>query len=273
MAREINLNSSEWCELVFENKNKTYGAFQMRKTSSKRHIYAFILIVCLLIFLAFLPALIKVVKEATQPKEGNTAATELSQLDNEIQKLKEEEIIRTEVPVPEVKLKNTIKNTEVVIAEDNLVTEADELKTQKDLQSSKATISMRDIAGSEDADAVDIADLQENKVAVEEKPLVGVEQMPLFPGGEEELMKWLSDNVHYPVSASELGIEGRVTLRFVVGKTGEISDVQVVRSLDPACDKEAIRAVKSMPKWVPGRQNGRNVPVYFTLPIKFQLQR
>jgi len=104
-----------------------------------------------------------------------------------------------------------------------------------------------------------------------EAPMEGVEQMPEFPGGEAGLMKFLSKNVHYPTSASEMGIQGRVILRFVISKTGDVSQVEVIRGLDPACDKEAVRVVKMMPKWTPGKQNGRNVPVYFTLPIRYQL--
>ena len=104
-----------------------------------------------------------------------------------------------------------------------------------------------------------------------EAPMEGVEQMPEFPGGKAGLMKFLSKNVHYPTSASEMGIQGRVILRFVISKTGDVSQVEVIRGLDPACDKEAVRVVKMMPKWTPGKQNGRNVPVYFTLPIRYQL--
>ena len=200
-----------------------------------------------------------------------TEVTTISKLDLEQEKLKEKDIIKTEVPVPKVILKNTIKNTEVIIADDKDVREEDELKSMDNLKDSKATISIKDIVGSNEEGSVDIADLEENKVAIEEKPMVGVEQMPEFPGGEAELMRFLSENVHYPTSASEMGIEGRVILRFVVSKTGEVSQVEVIRGLDPACDKEAVRVVKMMPKWIPGRQNGRNVPVYFTLPIKYQL--
>lgn len=86
------------------------------------------------------------------------------------------------------------------------------------------------------------------------------------------MQKFIRDNLRYPVVAQEAGIQGRVTLRFVVSKTGAIENVTVVRGIDPSCDKEAVRVVKSMPKWIPGKQNGLNVPVYFNLPIQFRLQ-
>jgi len=105
----------------------------------------------------------------------------------------------------------------------------------------------------------------------DEKVFTEVEQLPVFPGGEAALMKFLSTNIHYPLSAAEKGIEGRVILRFIVRKTGEVSDVEVIRGLSPDCDQEAIRVISMMPKWTPGRQNGRDVSVYFTIPIKFML--
>jgi len=98
-----------------------------------------------------------------------------------------------------------------------------------------------------------------------------VDVMPEFLGGDAELAKWLSSNIHYPTIASEQGIQGRVVLKFVVRPDGSIDDVQVVRPLEPSCDKEAIQAVKQMPKWIPGKQGGNPVSVYFNLPIAFKL--
>lgn len=96
-----------------------------------------------------------------------------------------------------------------------------------------------------------------------------VEDMPSFPGN---LNKWLSQNLKYPMIAQENGIQGQVILQFVVGKDGAISDVQVVRGVDPSLDKEAVRVVKAMPKWKPGKQRGKPVLVRFTLPISFKLK-
>lgn len=98
-----------------------------------------------------------------------------------------------------------------------------------------------------------------------------VEVMPQFPGGETELTKWLSSNIQYPTIAAEQGIQGRVVLKFIVHPDGSIDNIQIIRPLDPNCDKEAIRAVKQMPKWIPGKQGGNPVSVYFNLPIAFKL--
>jgi len=96
-----------------------------------------------------------------------------------------------------------------------------------------------------------------------------VDEMPKFPGGEARMMSYLNRNIRYPVEAQEKGIQGVVVVRFVVDKTGEIKDVAVMRSLDPSCDEEAIRVVKAMPKWIPGKQNGKEIDVYYVLPIRF----
>jgi TonB family protein len=109
-----------------------------------------------------------------------------------------------------------------------------------------------------------------SKVIQTEKIYTGVEVMPQFPGGEEALKKFIKENIKYPAIAAKKGISGRVTMRFVVSKTGNVTGVEVVRGLDSSCDKEAIRVMKLMPKWIPGKLKGLNVPVYFTLPIQFK---
>ncbi len=98
-----------------------------------------------------------------------------------------------------------------------------------------------------------------------------VEEMPSFPGGPAALMQFLQSNTHYPEVAQENGVQGRVTVSFVVEKDGSITDVQVARSADPSLDKEAVRVVKSMPRWTPGRQNGSTVRVKFNVPVTFRL--
>ena len=99
-----------------------------------------------------------------------------------------------------------------------------------------------------------------------------VEQMPQFPGGPSELMKYIADHMKYPTIAQENGTQGRVTCQFVVGSDGSVRDVKVLRGVDPYLDKEAIRVIKSMPKWIPGKQNGKAVSVKYTVPIIFKLQ-
>ena len=99
-----------------------------------------------------------------------------------------------------------------------------------------------------------------------------VEEMPSFPGGPSALFQFLSANIQYPATAEENGIKGRVIVTFVVERDGSITDVKVVKSVDPSLDKEAVRVIKSMPRWQPGKQNGSAVRVKYTTPVTFRLQ-
>lgn len=107
---------------------------------------------------------------------------------------------------------------------------------------------------------------------VTEEIFVVVEEQPEFPGGNAAMMKFLSDNIRYPVIAQENGIQGRVICNFVVERDGSITDVQVVRGVDPSLDREAVRVIQQMPRWKPGKQRGSAVRVRFTLPVVFRLQ-
>ncbi len=100
-----------------------------------------------------------------------------------------------------------------------------------------------------------------------------VEQMPEFPGGSASMLAYLESSLMYPPAAKQNGIEGKVYLKFVVEADGTITDVEVLRKLDPECDKEAIRVVKNMPKWKPGKQSGNAVAVYNTIPVAFSLNK
>ena len=153
------------------------------------------------------------------------------------------------------------------------------MRTQEELNENRTLqISIADnLNGSTASDAVSLEDLTIRRDIMQEdepnKRFEHVEQMPQFPGGEAELMKYISNNIKYPPIAAENGIEGRVVVRFVVEKNGKVSDINILRSVDPSLDKEAARVIRSMPTWIPGMQNGRNVAVYYTLPVLFKLQR
>src|SRR5574344_793457 len=153
-------------------------------------------------------------------------------------------------PVQEVEVLNVV--------EDDVETESIEINTEDD----------------KDVEVV-IAAPVEAPVEEEEEEVVFVvvETMPEFPGGQQALFKYLSENVKYPVIAQENGIQGRVICQFVVNKDGSIVEVEVVRSGgDASLDKEAVRVIKSMPKWKPGKQRGKAVRVKYTVPVNFRLQ-
>lgn len=109
-------------------------------------------------------------------------------------------------------------------------------------------------------------------VVVEDEIYVAVENMPEFPGGTAQLMKYLSSRIKYPTISQEMGTSGKVIVQFVVDKDGSIISPEVVRGVDPYLDKEALRVISTMPKWKPGEQNGKKVRVKFTVPVSFTLQ-
>ena len=274
MGKDINLYSQSWNDIIFEDKNKTYGAYELRQTSGYRHLVAIIGCLVLAAFVAVLPTLIDTVKSLRPPVDNIsdvTALADLNQVDEE-QKQQNDIVEATEPPPPP--LKSTIQFIEPEIVSADEIKEDQQLKSQEELQASKVQISTQTIEGTDEAHGVDIADLEEHvKVADESETKVFdvVEQQPEFPGGNSALMKYLNDNIVYPVVAQENGIKGKVTLKFVVNRDGLVSNIQILKGVDPSLDKEAIRVVQSMPKWIPGKQNGKAVNVYFTLPVTFQL--
>ena len=273
MTRDLDLNSKRWLALVFADKNQDYGAYVHRVESSDRHLKAMIIISVIALSLIFLPKIVKSIMPA-EKDIGQITSVNISNIDLEQQVPEENQIKQIEVPPPP-ELKTTVAFTPPVITKDEDIADEQLLMTQQDLTDVKADISIMTVEGSETG-TVDIADLAEHKIITQEpeKPQIFnfVESPPQFPGGEAALFRWLRDNIVYPTIATEQGIQGVVNLRFVVTPDGSVEDVQVTKSLDPSCDREAIRAVKKMPKWVPGRQNGNPVYVYFNLPVRFRLE-
>ena len=270
---KADLTSLEWGELIFQDRNKSYGAYKMRQDLGKRQTAALVIVTIVALVGFTLPRLIRMAMPAQ--KEEMVEVTQLSALEEP--EIKEEAIKKVEPIAPPPALKSTIKFTAPVIKKDEEVHEDDELKSQDELTQAKVQISIADVKGNDELNGKDIADLQEvitqaPETQKKEEPYTMVEQMPQFPGGPAELLKYIAKNLKYPVIAQENGIQGKVILRFVVSAQGQVEDVKVIRSLDPYCDKEAIRVVKSLPQWIPGKQNGRNVPVYYTCPIVFKLQ-
>lgn len=275
---KIDLISSDWVDLVFEGRNKAYGAYRLRKSTTKRNILAMVAVVILLI-VAFI---ILTVKNFVDERRAKVAMTQVAELTNYDQPKKKAEVKQKKVEVePErvvERVKSSIKFTAPVIKEDEEVKPDEELKTQDELMSTKTAIGTFDVKGNDDANGEIlkakevIAEPEPPKHEEENKVFDIVEQQPLFPGGPAALMKYLSENTKYPVVAQENGVQGRVTVQFVVEKDGSISDVHVLRGVDPSLDKEAVRVVKSMPRWTPGKQNGITVRVNYRVPVLFRLQ-
>lgn len=276
MKNSVNLNSAEWCDLIFRNKNKSYGAYALRLSSGKRHLLAFGVVVLLMAFVSFLPLLINTVK-AKMPVSGPGPGDVVKLIDVITPEEPPVEDLRREIAPPPVPVRPSFQLVPPVIDTDENVPDDSNMPTQQDALDDPRQISIFTVEGEGNL-GVDPADLQNNNdivditPAVPDKPFVTVEQMPQYPGGEDEMKRFIANTLRYPHDAIEMGLKGRVTVRFVVTATGEIADVEILRGIGASCDREALRVVKAMPKWIPGKQNGRNVPVYFTLPITYTLR-
>lgn len=275
---KIDLISRDWTEMVFEGRNKEYGAYRLRKNAGKRNLYSLITI-----FIAALAiwggiSLVKFVESRTK-SVAQTSVAEISALNQPKKKaeVKQQKKVKLEQPEKVVeRVKSSVKFTAPVIKNDDQVKPEDELKTQEELMNTKTAIGALDVKGNDDANG-EVLKLKEAVAQPEPKPEVEkvfdvVEQMPSFPGGPSALMEWLSNNVKYPVVAQENGVQGRVVVSFVVERDGSITDVKVVRGVDPSLDKEASRVVRAMPRWIPGKQNGSAVRVKYNVPVAFRLQ-
>ncbi len=285
MAKDVDLSSKEWTDLIFEGKNKAFGAYTLRQQSDRRHNRAMIIVIIGLVlvliggyFWGMYNDYRREQKELelqAQLEQQLAAMEELpeEQPEEEIQQAVEEPV--QEEALPE-EILNTIKDTDIAIAEDNEVTE--DITSKDEVQESTAAAGATTFdQGTDDLNVVrehkEEIIVEEKKEPVKEEVFTAVQQMPQFPGGDAELLKYIFTHIKYPTMAAENNIQGRVVVKFVVKKDGQVGDVVVLRGRDPDLDKEAQRVVKTLPKFIPGKMNGQAVAVWYTLPINFKLQQ
>lgn len=283
MAKDVDLSSKEWRDLIFEGKNKDFGAYKLRQGSESRHNKAFFYVliglvaVCLLIFGYMKYEAYKTQKTEEEAKAKLEQQQKLAQMEAEKEEEKEEEVEQIEIEEvkPEAPQLATQLMTELLLTD--TPKEDNEIKANEDIQKDNSVMSTFTQAGSDDINLIK----EHKEEVVQEKPreekkkeevFTHVEQMPKFPGGDAELYKFISNNLNYPAMAIENNVQGRVVVQFVVTKDGSIGNVKVVRSVDRDLDNEAIRVCKKLPKFIPGKQNGQPVNVWYTLPVTFKLQ-
>ena len=286
MAKDVDLSSKEWTDVIFEGKNKEFGAYELRRQSDKRHNRAviFVLIGLILVLIGgYFWGMYSDYRREQRELElqaqleqqlADIAAAEAEDPEEVEEVPQAVEEPQREEALPE-EILNTIKDTEISIAADEEVTE--DITSKDDVAESTAA------AGSttfdQGTDDLNVVREHKEEIIVEEKHepvkediFTAVEQMPQFPGGEGELLKYISTHIKYPTMAAENNIQGRVVVKFVVQKDGKVGEVVVLRGKDPDLDKEAVRVVKTLPNFIPGKMNGQAVSVWYTLPINFKLQ-
>ena len=274
---KLDILNQSWIDIVFEGRNKEYGAYQLRKQSSKSTTKAMLIGGLFFALAISTPIIIKYLQpegeEDTKPKitETEVVLAAPPPVDKELPPPPPP----VEPPPPKV---DQVKFPPPVVKPDEQVVE-EEPPTIKDLE--KADPGQKTLKGNPDAD---IAITQEvfgdgpvNQEVTEDANQIftNVEQLPEYPGGIEAFYKWLGKAINYPPNSRENNIQGRVTVNFVVEKDGSLTDIKVLRGVPGGADldKEAIRVLKTSKKWNPGIQNGRPVRVSYSVPIMFQLQQ
>ena len=277
---QIDLIDNRWSDLMFENRNKEYGAYVLRRQTTARNIKS-IITVLILFALVMVYMVAKNAYDDYQAKhQAQTQVTELTALQEQKKEAKVErkEVVKQEKIEQVVeKVKSSIKFTAPVIKKDDEVRPEDEMKSQDEIMNSKVAVGFANVIGNDENGEVlkakEALVTEPVKTKEEENKVFDVvEQMPSFPGGMAALMAYLQKSIKYPPVAEENGIQGRVVCTFVVERDGSVTDVKVAKSVDPSLDKEAVRVVSAMPRWIPGKQNGQSVRVKYTLPVTFRLQ-
>ena len=277
---QIDLIDNRWSDLMFENRNKEYGAYVLRRQTTARNIKS---IIAVLILFALVMVYMVAKNAYDDYQKAHMAQTQVTELTALQEQKKEAKVERKEVVKQEKveqvveKVKSSIKFTAPVIKKDDEVRPEDEMKSQDEIMNSKVAVGFANVIGNDESGEV----LKAKEALVtepvkpkeeENKVFDVVEQMPSFPGGMAALMAYLQKAIKYPPVAEENGIQGRVVCTFVVERDGSVTDVRVAKSVDPSLDKEAVRVVSAMPRWIPGKQNGQSVRVKYTLPVTFRLQ-
>ena len=291
---KIDLYDPKWVDMVFADKNKAYGAYQLRKTVSQRNIKALvILLVAAFIGGGYLAYQIKKHNDELAAQEAYAAKMELAALEQakkeqaerkKQQKKEEPKKVEPEKVVPETRA--TVKFTAPVIKDDKDVKE--EMPPMVKMNKETKAIGTETKEGVEDRNVVaerstvatpeqiippvekpaEAPKVEAPKEDIEKKIFTFAEQQPTFKGN---VQAWLTSHLQYPAFAADNNIQGKVVVKFVVGRDGSVSRAEVIRGVDPALDREALRVVNSMPKWNPGMNNGQPANVWFQLPITFKL--
>lgn len=276
MDRKMLLQSN-YLDIIFDGRNKAYGSYELRTTYPQRMKKAGFYIFLLAASLTFYTVWANRAKTSPVipfPMQLDTTSFTAVVLD-----VPEEPVVPPAPPLKTVQA-NTLKMTVPDVVVDNQVKPDDVMAKQKDLE--------RAVVGTSNSIGVDSGDVSSNNndgkltgtgtgfgdgdgKKLKEVIPVFVEQMPEFPGGEQKLMEYLSNHIQYPAQAVNAGQQGKVQVKFVVGEDGSISNVITTRGFGFGSEQESIRVVSGMPKWKPGRNNGKPVKVWFQLPVIFKL--
>lgn len=252
-------------DMVFEGRNQIYGAYQIRKDYNKRVIIAFSIVSAIFIIIV-LATWLPTMFEANEAPVLKEVIVDQQEINNE---QKKDEPPPPEVEPPKEKLIQQTAFVPPVIKDD---AKEDTTRVLDQEVAKETNVGTQNVEGENEFVATNTVVVVEEKKEIE--PFVYVSEMPDFPGGLQALYKYLSTNINYPETAREANITGKCYLRFIVTDQGKVGKIEVQKGVPgcPECDKEAVRVVRTLPDFKPGRNNGQAVPVWYQLPINFTLK-
>lgn len=270
LGSKLDILKPEWLDVVFSDRNKTYGAYELRKQNPKNTSKALVIGIALFVFILSFQTILNFISGfIPKAKEKVKITNVVLQPPPPLDKTKppppppeppKPKVDQVKFPPPVVKPDNEVKEQPPTVKELEVADPGQ--KTVKG--DPNAEIKIDEPVGNSDVKQVTEED--PNKI------FTAVEKEPGFQGGIEKFYKYLQNNIHYPAVAKENNVQGKVFVTFVVERDGSLTDIKVVRGIGSGCDEEAQRVLRNSPKWTPGIQNGRPVRVQYTMPISFTLQ-
>jgi protein TonB len=271
IGSKIDILNPEWLNIVFKGRNQAYGAYELRKDNPKTTNKALFFAAAGFVFVLALPTIINKIQGFIPKADEKVKVTD-------VVLTPPPPINEKEPPPPPPQEPARPKTDQVrfpppIVKPDNEVTEKDPPTTE---QLEKADPGQKEVKGDPNAavridEPVGTADVSQVTEASSNEVFTAVEIMPSFLGGEAAFSKFLGKNIRYPAVARDNGVQGRVFVSFVVEKDGSLTDIKVLRSPDNSLGDEAVRVLKTSPKWTVGVQNGKPVRVSYTVPVNFTL--
>jgi protein TonB len=259
MAKENN-RVPAFDDIVFEDRNKEYGAYKLRKKYNRTVLFALLVGTIIIATAIITPYLNAKALENRQKRAEREVVVKMENLDTP----NETVAPPPPPPPPPADVVQQQKYVPPVVV--------DSIKPEDMTQLMTADQAQTEVKNEEVVEVVETVKEEVQQEDPEATPFVVVEEMPMFPGGDAELLKYIALNTQYPEVAKENNIQGRVIVRFCVTSKGGVSQVSILKGVDPELDKEAIRVVNTLPTFKPGKQGGKPVPVWYMVPITFTLK-
>ena len=258
MAKNIE-RAPSFNDIVFEIRNKEYGAYRLRKKYNRNVLVGSLVGILIVATAVLTPHLYAKAMESKKAREERQVEMVMENLDQPT-----EQVAPPPPPPPPAETVQQNRYVPPVVV--------DSVKPEDNAQLMTADQATETVVNEEFFEAVEEVKEEVQEVEAEPEPFVVVEEMPMFPGGDAELLKYIGEHTNYPEVAKENNIQGRVIVRFCVTAKGSVSQISVLKGVDPELDKEAMRVVSTLPPFKPGKQGGKPVPVWYMVPITFTLK-